>query len=666
MLFRSCAQLHRCAANTLLHLYQGHEGEVATGITFHLAKGGGEAAQIALYAEIAAHKAYSLAAYVEAEHYYWQAVQILSHHALPLENAIDDTTLRELSSTPTDTFDVLHVARLLERIGECCTVQGNYEEARHIYECILALRQHRQAQLPECERKREAQIQALIWREIGRTWISTGDYEQADECSIHGKQVLSEADVTTGAAWACIHLQQGTWLCIEGAYDDARRHAREALEMLEQAMRENGVEQSGQVQRISPLEVGKGPEARMPQVLPRQAAQQKSKTDDSTFSPLQFETRTERAIVGDALEVGRAHELLGIISASEGNTTEGLDHMYTALSIFEQHDLVIAMVKVCGNLGAVHASRSENAIANTYLRRTLDLAERMGNLPNMAFATGNLGEMASRSGNVVEAENWFRRSISISERTNEREHTSWCNVALAGALQDQGNLTGAAESIYRALTVARSIKSARCSGAALVALADLRVSQAIGTNYLEEGVQSEKVPISSARAIRLILRARSTVQHAISIEGLEMELVVEGHFVLANIYYLLGNMEDARLEALKTIDIAAQYEVTRMAARSQRLLGRILAVQGDYAQADTYFEQSLQTFREYEQRLDYARAVHGYAVSLLNRSKPGNAHYQRGLDCLHEARTAFADCHASLDLEWVENTLKQYEPQVIG
>ncbi len=662
-----CAQLHRRAANSLLQMYAGHEGKVAAGITYHLNKGGGEATQIAFYAEVAAHQAFSLAAYAEAEQYYRQTIQTLTHNALMLEDTIDETTLLKLTQAPAGTFDVLHVARLLERICDCCNVQGNFEEARHIYICILELRKQLQQHMSACERKREAQIQALIMREIGRTWISTSDYELADEWYKRGKQVLADAEVTSGAAWACVHLQQGTWLRIEGAYDEARRYTLEALEMLEQAMQENGVSDTGGIER-TPNRI-ESTHIHLPQILPDSTTLQvvaTNGTHTAAISPLHFETRTERAIVGDPLEVGRAHELLGIIAASVSQLNDALNHMYMALAIYEQHDLAIAMVSLCGNLGAVHASRSENAVANTYLRRTLDLAERMGNLPNMAYASGNLGEMASRTGNLLEAEEWFRRSIAISERINEREHTSWCNTSLAAALQDQGNLQSAAESVRKALTVARSIKSSRCIGAALIALADLRITQAVFICHLKEGVTSESVPLSSATGMRLLLKARSTVLHAIAFGGLETDLVVEGRYILATIYYLLGNVEEAREEALKTVEEASQYEVTRIMARAQRLLGRILALQGDYTQADSYFEQTLQIFRECDLRLDYARTVHGYGITLLERSEPGDVNYQRGLDCLHEARTAFADCHAALNLSWVENVLKRYEPQVIG
>jgi predicted ATPase len=60
-----CAQLHRRAAQALLQAHQGHEGEIASAITHHLSRGGGDPTQIAYYAELARNQTYSLSAFAE-------------------------------------------------------------------------------------------------------------------------------------------------------------------------------------------------------------------------------------------------------------------------------------------------------------------------------------------------------------------------------------------------------------------------------------------------------------------------------------------------------------------------------------------------------------------------------------------------------------------------
>ncbi len=642
-----CAQLHRRAANALLRVHAGHEGEVAAAIAYHLSKGGGETTQIALYAELAANQAYTLAAYAEAEQYYIQAVKTITNGLLPFGDKVNDTPSRKVESIYAEIGDPLHVARLLERICECAIVQGNYEVARHTYHSILQLRNQQQPFTTDAERQQEAQLQGLIWREIGRTWAANGQFEQAYECYRRGEQVMKEAGVTSGAAWACILHAYGSIRSLQGSYDEARRYVLEALEMLERLLHVRQEESAGEGLQATET-----------------MAQQEQILVMGEPAMRRFQTRTEEAMMGNPLEVGVAYESLGIIDAKVGHFSEALKHLHKALAIFERHDLVIAMVKVYGNLGAVHAVKSENSVAHSYMHRALELAERMGNLPIIAFVSGNLGEMATRAGNVLEAEEWFRRSLAMAEQINDPEQTCWGNVALAGALQDQGKLVGAAECIRRALTIARAMKSSRNIGGALIALADLRVTQAIIACKVPVA-DDEEHTIRKAHCYRLLWRAKATVQRALALAGLESELLVEGQLIHTRIHFLLGTLETARQEAMQTMEAAQQHELTRLHARSCRLLGHILAAQGEYEQANSYFERALQTFRECEFHLDYARALHGYGDTLLERGKPGEYTYQKGLAYLREAGKIFADCHAAIDLEWVKFVLDSSQPKTI-
>jgi len=57
---------------------------------------------------------------------------------------------------------------------------------------------------------------------------------------------------------------------------------------------------------------------------------------------------------------------------------------------------------------------------------------------------------------------------------------------------------------------------------------------------------------------------------------------------------------------------------------------------------------------------------HGYGVTLIERHKPGEAQFKMGLAYLHEARDIFADCHAAVDLEWVDHALAIYSSTTVG
>ncbi|HEU0003091.1 MAG TPA: hypothetical protein VFQ36_19425, partial [Ktedonobacteraceae bacterium] len=124
--------------------------------------------------------------------------------------------------------------------------------------------------------------------------------------------------------------------------------------------------------------------------------------------------------------------------------------------------------------------------------------------------------------------------------------------------------------------------------------------------------------------------------------------------------FLPGDVERARHMALRSMEDAQEHELTRALARSQRLLGRILAASGHPAGADVYFEKALGIFSRHEMRLDYARALNGYGVTLLQRSVRGEPAFTRGLAYLQEAHTIFVACKATIDITWVERILNHY------
>src|SRR3989440_1503340 len=207
------ARLHRRAAEVLQRVYQGHEEEGATIITSHLVAGGAEPLQIVHYAELAGNRAYNLSAYPEAEGFYRIAVTQLDEHiGTSLVNATQDERSQ--------------LTYFLERLGECTRVQGNYEEARHLYESVLEVRSHQRSFVSHEEHQYEAQIDALLWREVALTWYDIGDSVQAQKCCERGELVLNEAGVVGGAAWAILRFQEGYNSWHEGNYHVARSMAQ--------------------------------------------------------------------------------------------------------------------------------------------------------------------------------------------------------------------------------------------------------------------------------------------------------------------------------------------------------------------------------------------------------------------------------------------------------
>jgi len=656
------AQLHRRAADAIKATQSATtQATVAAAVFHHLRKGGGDTQDIAYYAELAGNQAYSLTAYSEAQYYYVQAL-VMTVDGNVVENVpvsmLVQHIMTSLATHPaTLTYDLLPLCRLLELAAECSFILGTFEDARTLYETVLALRtsalfKAQRSTLDgneEIQYRQEAQIQALLWREIVFTWKATGAYDKAHEGCRKGKEVLRQADETTCAAWACLHLATGEILRYEGSYQEARRYSQEAMTMLEQFIQPLVSEHSSPLLALDYRE---------------------KQTTKERYTITRLPTKTERALSGDAVDLACAYEQLGVIEASVGHLNEAERYMRLALTKYEQQERISEVVRVCGNLGAVFIMKSEHTEARLFLNRALNLAERAGDLPNIAFITSNLGEVANYSGDLLEAEACYKRSLALAERINDREHVSWCSVLLADVQQDLGYLGEAAVNLHRAIRVGRAIKNSRCIRFALVSLGDLRIVEAVIACKLQpmEFTTSDQ---SSVACQRLLRRAKSTLQRAIAQEGVEMETIIDCKLLLATVYFLHNDLVTAQQIALQTLQKAQTQETIRVIGRAQRLLGRILSEQKNYDEADTYFEQAIEIFRKQELRLDYARALHGYGLSLVQRNvateethhvlqEKENFLYQRSMDFLREARAIFNMIHATIDFSWTDLVISNY------
>src|SRR6266550_4279433 len=508
-------RLHRRAAEVLQEMYQGRQEEIAATITDHLIKGGAEPVRIMRYAELAGDRAYLLSVYTEAERYYRVAVEYAER--APGASGGLGANAPEQANLPI-AIEPFHFIALMERLAECVMILGNFEEARRLYERILELRNLHHDLVTDAQY--EAQVQSLLWGEIERTWRYTGDKERARECSERSEQVLREAGVKGGPAWARLRYQQSSLYWQQGRYEDAQAAAHQALLLFEQQQ---------------PAVV---------QVTPR--------------------TRIQRTLAGDPVELGRTHALLGALANGVGKRSQALAHMNTALQIFEQYDQKRGIAHVSCNLGYVHLKKAEYELALASLQRSLSLAEQLGDAPLASVIFSNLGELVAASDNsddLEEAEQWYKKSLVLAKRFNDREYMSRWNAGLAAVLQEQGKHDEAAACIWLALNIGRTMHNSPCIGVALLALANLRVAQALAI--------SKKLP--KART-RLLNHAKEDIQRVLALEGLEAETRTRSQLTLAQISLLMGAMKKAKALAEQVIDEAQQHELASVEEKARRFL----------------------------------------------------------------------------------------------
>jgi len=593
------ASLHRRAAEVLRTANVGREAEAAAAITYHLLNGGADSADIARYAELAGDRAYTLSAYPEAEKHYRLTVEHLG--TLSLDFSLDEH---------------MHLANILERLGECTRVQGKPQEARHFYEQALEERSNRHHLPSKLDSQYEAQIDALLWVEIGITWFNTGDYMQARQCYIQSEEVLQSAAIITGSAWAELRLQQSYVLWQEGSYEEAVQTALQALEIFTQV-------------------IG-----------------QKIDSNANSFHP----TTIRHTLAGNPVDLGRTRLLLGTIAAVVGQNTKALDHLSTALAIFEQYDRHREIAIVCCNIGDLYLRKTEYTLAQAALRRSLSVAERIGDVPIMSVDYGNLGVITSRFGNLPEAENLYKRCLALTEQMNDPVYISLWNSYLSQVIWNQGKFDEARSTLCRAFKIGRTTNFTPCIGFALVTLGNLRTCQAqINQKHNPQSLRSGKLQVS----IPMLRQAKNSLEHALRFDGLEAETRTEGQLALAHTSFLLGKIDIAKQQIEQVITEAQHYEQTWLLGCALRLLGSTFSLKKNYEKADACFIQSLEILRKCEMRLEEARSLRSYGESLLQRADKNS--YMQGLSYLQEARSIFKHCHAEFELQLVVRQLEEQE-----
>lgn len=541
--------LHRRAADVLSTLYSSRLAEGAASIAYHLLQGNAPAQQIVHYAELAGNHAYCLSAYPEAERYYRMTLTYMDELAPTSERA------------PTSR------AYILEVLGEYTRIQGKSEDARAFYEEALELRSRQELSSREAI-VQMAQIRSLIVCEIGITWYNVGDSTRALLCYGRSEQYLREAHITDGPAWATIRFLQSYSSWREGAYEDARRMASEALTLFEKTLN-------------APLLA----------VLP---------VDTPTCS-----TRIRRILAGDPVDLGRTHALLGMVASTVGQPATAIRHLHKALELYEQQQIRREMATVYCTLSDLHLKKAEHEAAHTALQRSLELAQRIGDVPLIAVIYANFGLLAARTGKLAEAELHYKRGFALAEQVSDPVYTSMFLVYLALVLHELGRASEAVATLRRALTIGRARPFAPCIGFALIGLSSIRIAQAAQCSASQE-------------RMRLLARARRTLIRALALEGLELEMQLEGQMTLAQVLLDQGELQDALYLAQHTLQRARESELVWLIVRTLRVLGCTLAALNQQPEAHQSFQEALTLCREHGMHPDLARTLRCSTEALLN------------------------------------------------
>jgi tetratricopeptide (TPR) repeat protein len=495
--------MHRRAADAIVSTNQGREEAVAATVTMHLEKSGAEPTRIAYYAELAGNSAYIVSAYAEATLHYRKAVSYLEQKLSP----------EQLPA----------LIALLERLAECTLNSGgDYAEARDIFQRVLDLRRNHLS--PAADQQSEAQNQALLWEQMSWTWRYVADIRRAWECWSQGEALLRSAGVVGGPVWARLYYTQSNLYRYEGLYVQALESAQQAISLIDTE------------QASSPVQVSAGQKI--------------------------CKTLFQRIIEGYPDLYGRLQRHMGSIAVAMGQLSQALAYQNLALKFFEQYTELRQIAHVSCNIGYIHLKMAEYSQAQAALRRALHLAESIGDRPLLSLVQSNLGELEAAVGNLGEAEVQYTNALKLNSLLNDREYMSKWNAGLASVYLEQGAVQKATKCMEQAFFVARSIQNAPCIGQALVALGNIRITQALDT----------ATPVH--KHARLLAHAQQDIKRALRLE-VEAETRMKGELALAHIAYIRGEQHDARTAFEQVIVEALNSEHLQIVGQARQLLAQV-------------------------------------------------------------------------------------------
>lgn len=149
---------------------------------------------------------------------------------------------------------------------------------------------------------------------------------------------------------------------------------------------------------------------------------------------------------GDMLAV-TYHEL-GMVEQGRGDMNAAEDWYRKSLEVAETLGNRRGMAASYHHLGMVELVRGKLDEAEVWCRKSLDIYRSLGDQPNLAYGYHHLGIIEMERGDLDTAEVWYRRSLKIKESLGDRFGVASSNFQLGMVEQERGNLD-AAENAYR-------------------------------------------------------------------------------------------------------------------------------------------------------------------------------------------------------------------------
>jgi serine/threonine protein kinase/tetratricopeptide (TPR) repeat protein len=413
------------------------------------------------------------------------------------------------------------------------------------------------------ERPESVEMLLEVREKLGDICTSMGRYESAVEhystlLDVEYCTVLAPERVTT------LHLRRGKVYEIQGDYDSALKCYKEARNHLSTfGTGDHVVERARVYNSIGWVYVCLG-------------KYEKAMT-------ISLEALRVLEGMAECIEHAMIYSTIGSANYFKGNIREAVKYHRQSLEIKEHLEDIAEIAISLNNLGSAFLAGGEFGEAADHFARALATSEEVGDPYGLALTMHNLSRLWSAVGDQERATAYLDRSIREAKLYNMR-HLNLQNYILRGAiLKEQGDYSKAEGFLFRVLTAYS--KQGNRAGLCAVLLE-------ISSLYRLAGNRQE---------------ARSTVEEArrycedLVIQPLKARCLLEQARQV-----LLGENPDAKGAARsleQALEIAAKCDHPEIAAEVGFQLAEALVVAREVSQAERYYKQAREQFREMAESL---------------------------------------------------------------
>jgi class 3 adenylate cyclase/tetratricopeptide (TPR) repeat protein len=333
---------------------------------------------------------------------------------------------------------------------------------------------------------------------------------------------------------------------------------------------------------------------------------------------------------------------LGWLNLRQGDLTSAQEWLEKGLGLVGDTLYYGVLSSILNRLGAIHYNRSEWKQAAEYVKRALDLRERLGDVVGYARSLNNLAILKQSTGDWEGALSDYQHVVEMQERIGEVEGLVQACTNLGVLYTERGEWAKADDNLQRSFALAQQIA---------------------------HPYELAQAHMNLGRLDLLQERWADSARHLNSSIALYGEVGARANLNLNDVYYLQGilNLEQGRVDETALWAKRSRELLTKVTetdhgesvewGRYELLLGRIAMARHDLTEARHQIDRSVAIFEANGVEIESGRAA--YWNGLLSQEL---SQIERAREELGTARQIFDQLGAVADSRRTEAQLARLSP----